>query len=355
MMLRNIAVVIGAALLLAGTTTQAQAQVQAQIEQPGDFEAAHQEAYARYTEGLKQDSREILQESVTMWTERVLPLVPRNRNPAMWAVTQINLGNALWALGERTSGDEGLDLLVRAVRAREATLEVATREMATVWAMTQNNLGISLQSLGKRTEGQAGLDLLARAVSAYEAALTVHTRNATIPEWAGSWAKTQSNLGSALANQGERAGGEDGRQLFARAIKAHEAALEVLTPDETPVEWARTQHNLGISLAELGERTNGGDGQALLARAVQTLEATVAASPREAGPIPWAQTQKNLGTARQSLGSRSEGPDRRRLWQQAATAYAEALTVFTADARPSDHEVTTGKLAAVQALLAAAE
>ena len=60
----------------------------------------------------------------------------RERVPLDWAMTQMNLGTALWTLGERESGTARLE---EAVAAYRAALEERTRERVPLdWAMTQN-------------------------------------------------------------------------------------------------------------------------------------------------------------------------------------------------------------------------
>ena len=72
-------------------------------------------------------------------------------------MTQNNLGNVLSRLGERESGTERL---VEAVAAFRAVLEERTRERVPLdWAMTQNNLGSALfkaRGTGKREEAAGG-------------------------------------------------------------------------------------------------------------------------------------------------------------------------------------------------------
>ena len=58
------------------------------------------------------------------------------------------------------------------------------------------------------------------AVRAYEAGLEVLTRENALPDWA----RTQYNLGSALARLGER---EPGTARLEAAVRAYEAALEI--------------------------------------------------------------------------------------------------------------------------------
>jgi Tetratricopeptide repeat len=68
-------------------------------------------------------------------------------------MTQVNLGNALQALGEHESGTARLE---EAVAAYRAALEEWTRERVPLdWAMTQNNLGTALWRLGERESGTA--------------------------------------------------------------------------------------------------------------------------------------------------------------------------------------------------------
>ena len=97
--------------------------------------------------------------------------------PQAWAATQNNLGNVLWALGERASGEQGAQYLEQAVAAFRAALEVRTREQVPQdWAATQNNLGNVLRVLGERVSGEQGAQYLEQSVAAYRAALEVKTR-----------------------------------------------------------------------------------------------------------------------------------------------------------------------------------
>jgi tetratricopeptide (TPR) repeat protein len=86
--------------------------------------------------------------------------------PLDWASTQMNLGTALWMLGERESETTRLE---EAVAAYRAALEELTRERVPLdWAMTQTNLGTALWRLGERESETTRLE---EAVAAYRAAL----------------------------------------------------------------------------------------------------------------------------------------------------------------------------------------
>jgi tetratricopeptide (TPR) repeat protein len=166
----------------------------------------------------------------------------RERVPLDWAMTQNDLGTALWNLGAR---EDGTVRLKEAVTAFRAALEVRTRERIPLqWARTQNNLGNALNTLGEREDGTARLK---QAVEAYRAALEVWTRERAPLDWAAA----QNNLGRAL---GER---EDGTERLEQAIAAYRAAIEVRTPARVPLDWAKTQNNLGNALRALGEHEDG--------------------------------------------------------------------------------------------------
>jgi tetratricopeptide (TPR) repeat protein len=92
----------------------------------------------------------------------------RERVPLQWAMTQMNLGSALMALGERESGTVRLE---EAVAAYRTALQENTRERVPLeWATTQMNLGNALMTLGGRENSTAQLE---EAVAAWDACLTV--------------------------------------------------------------------------------------------------------------------------------------------------------------------------------------
>jgi hypothetical protein len=85
---------------------------------------------------------------------------------------------------------------------------------------------------------------LDEAVQAFRLALTVRTRD-LLPQ---QWARTQNNLGGALASLGERQGGAEGARHLDEAVQAYRLALTVRTHDVLPQQWAGTQNNLGTTL-----------------------------------------------------------------------------------------------------------
>jgi tetratricopeptide (TPR) repeat protein len=94
--------------------------------------------------------------SVSAGTAAVAMACLSPRVPLDWATTQMNLGNALKALGERGSDAARLE---GAVAASRAALEEYTRASAPLdWAAAQFDLGIALRALGERESGTARLE-----------------------------------------------------------------------------------------------------------------------------------------------------------------------------------------------------
>jgi tetratricopeptide (TPR) repeat protein len=92
-----------------------------------------------------------LEEAVAAYRD-ALKEYTRERVPLQWAMTQNNLGLALWTLGERESGTARLE---EAVAAYRDALKDLTRERASLaWAATQNSLETALRLLDERKRGK---------------------------------------------------------------------------------------------------------------------------------------------------------------------------------------------------------
>jgi tetratricopeptide (TPR) repeat protein len=323
-----------------------------------------QEADALYRQGDERGENESLISAIRRY-QNILTIRPRERVPLDWAATQNNLGDALERLGERETGTARLEEAVvayraglEAVAAYYAALEEDVRYRASWinWAMTQMNLGAALQALGSREGGTARLE---EAVAAYRAALEEYTRDRAPLQWAMAqtnlgnvlqtlweregktarldeavvayraaleecprarvplqWAMTQNNLGKALWALGAR---ESGAGRLEEAVAAYRAALGEYTRDRAPLQWAMTQNNLGIALKTLGERESG---TARLEDAVAAYRAALDEYIPDRVPLQWAQTKMNLGNALATLGARASGTARQ---EEAVAAYSEAL------------------------------
>lgn len=162
--------------------------------------------------------------------QAVLTERTRVSEPLDWAKTQMNLGDALSALGEREDTTRRLE---QAVEAFSAALEERSRERFPFdWATTQNALGLALWRLSER---ENGTEKLVQAIDAFRAALEERKRRIVPVEWA----TTQNNLGLALEALGKR---ENTTDSLEKAINAYHAALKEHTRDRVPLRWAMTQH-----------------------------------------------------------------------------------------------------------------
>ena len=150
--------------------------------------------------------------------------------------------NALYQQGDEF-GDNGA--LLSAIERYKRLVDLVHRERVPLdWAMTQANLGLALWSLGERESGTAKLE---EAVAAYREALKELTRD-RVPL---DWAETQINLGDALLRLGER---EGGTAKLEEALVAYREALKEYTRERVPLDWAEGFGNEGVALILLAER-----------------------------------------------------------------------------------------------------
>lgn len=244
-----------------------------------------------YLQGRSGDVR-VLYEALTA-LDGALGVFTRENAPAYWAAAQNNRGQALFALGARSDGHgSGLDALRQAVEAHRAALTVDTRESAPAfWARDQVNLGDALNAIGRLRNSVS--DLRA-AVSAYTEALSERTRERD----SEAWAQARANRGIAymrLDNQGVEG-------ALGAAIGDYRAALEVLTLSRNSEVWGETQYNLGTVLAkqaDRGDRARYRDAEIAYRSALQAFGQNV-------NPERWADTQASLGGVLQMQGKLEE-------------------------------------------------
>jgi hypothetical protein len=109
------------------------------------------------------------------------------------------------------------------------------------------------------------------------------------------WARTQNNLGAALATLGER---ESGTTRLEEAVLAYGAALEEMTRKRVPLDWAISLGNQGDAMKSIAERTN----DALLAKQAFEQINTAYETMRAGGHGPFADYyKKQLPEARSLL------------------------------------------------------
>lgn len=261
--------------------------------------------------------------------------------PAESAVSLGQLGNALKSAGDRLARPDGLALLERAGEAYNAALPIYEQfGMRDQWAAAHSNLGALLRTRGERSEGEEGLNLLAEAVAAYEAALNVYTPQHLPVEWSG----IMNNLASIFQRQSERAEGKEQTALCERGIECLKAALTVRTQENWPVLWAESQNNLGGVLGYLGQQSEEQERLTLLALAIDALRAALKVRTMETLPVAWATTQNNLGNALMLSGDGTPGDEGVELLAQAVQAFRSALRVRTRRSMPVQWATTHNNL-----------
>ena len=200
-------------------------------------------------------------------------------------------------------------------------------ELADLQAFT----GICGQSLaaGQKTMGvnlQEAIGLYEKAAKVYEGHEEQNEKRAVI----------QNNLGVAYSDlpTGDRAAN------LQKAIAAYEAALQVRTEKDFPVDWTTTQINLGSAYWGLPT----GDRAANVRKAIAAYEAALRVYTEKDFPVGWALTQNNLGGAYMGLPT----GDRAANLQKAKVCFEAALRVYTESGFPESHRDTVAHLADVE-------
>jgi tetratricopeptide (TPR) repeat protein len=238
-----------------------------------------------------------------------------------------------YADGEQRLGEELGDnaRLATAIAFLKKVLTVRPRNKAPLhWAKTQSDLGSALSTLGARESGTARLE---EAIAAFREALKEFTRE----RFPLDWAATQNDLGNTLQTLGAR---ESGTTRLEEAVNIYREALKEYTRERVPLDWAMTQHNLGQALRRLGARESG---TARLEEAVAAYREALKEATPERVPLKWAMTQNNLGTALSTLSERESGTAR---LEEAVAAFREALKERTRERVPLDWASTQNNLGA---------
>jgi CHAT domain-containing protein len=202
----------------------------------------------------------------------------------------------------RIRGDRA-ENLENAIAGYEAALEIYTKEDFPIdWAMTQNNRANAYLNRirGDRAEN------LENAIAGYKAALEIYTKE----DFPIDWAMTQNNCANAYSDRirGDRVENLENaivQEYLEKAIACYEAALEIRTKEDLPINWAETQANIAIFCVEQGE-----DDQAI----IHYLQAIKIFQPL-AFPINALKAHRGLGNIYLKQSH----------WQQAINAYEIAM------------------------------
>ena len=169
---------------------------------------------------------------------------------------------------------------------------------------------------------------LEAAIACYEAALQVYTRE----EFPLERARVQNNLGDAYSEllSGTR------QANLERALACYRDALQIYTLEDFPEEWAKTQNHLGSVYAQ----RQAGDRRENLEETIACYEKALQVYTRKDTPIEWAMTQTNLGKA---YMERIAG-DRSKNLEEASACYEAVLQVYTFKDMPSEWAMTQTNL-----------
>jgi len=150
-----------------------------------------------------------------------------------------------------------------------------------------------------------------------------------------TWAQTQDNLGNAQTALAESQGDCEGKMpILTFAVDAYGKALTKEMRED--LEWAKTQNNLGNALGMLAEceiqtaRLRDA-AQSRFEKALQAFDEALKERTREHVPLDWAGTQVNMANAYVGMGLQENNESGTYNLKQAITRYRNALEVWTPD------------------------
>ena len=223
---------------------------------------------------------------------RALEATDRITAPMVWAMIQLNLGNALIALGTQTRKP---DLLVQAVEAfRGARAEYHRVGAWSDVGLIDNNMGNALGHIGDFTGKE---EYYEKAIDTLNAAVEQNGRPTN------DKARSRVNLGIVLAGFAKHCQNfgypfSDVKELAERAIAAFDTADGEFT---IHMLWERVTAKIGRARALffLGETGSDAD---RLSEALAAYDDALTTLPRKRAPQLWATTQKSRGDALTEMG-----------------------------------------------------
>jgi predicted ATPase/class 3 adenylate cyclase len=243
----------------------------------------------------------------------------------------------LWAI--EVQHDEMIIRYSHALAGNLATLQRVSAEVQ----FCERALEAARRLRVQRLEGSANLDLgnamkelptgnraenLSKAIACYQAALNVYTEREFPVQWAGA----ENNLSVAYRNlpTGDR------NENLRRAIACCEAAQRVFTEREFPLNYAMTQNNLGNVYLDLLTEDRSDN----LRRAIACYEAAQRVFTERESPADYAMTQNNLGIAYRNLPT----GDRNENLRRAIACFEAAQRVYTEREFPVQWAITQNNL-----------
>jgi len=270
--------------------SKAALQVYTRESFPEQWAGVHNNLSSVHIERIRGERAENLEQAIRH-IQQALQVYTRESFPEQWAMLQTNLG---FAYTHRIRGVR-VDNLSASIRNYTNASQVYTRDgNPEKWATTQLNLSGSYFELVRIGENQA--NNAEKEINCLEKALEVYTREA-FPE---RWVMLQINFSSAYLylntiQQKPEAGKDD----LEAAIGYSQAALEIITCDNSPERWATIQQQLGNSHL-IGIRYCFGVEDKLkenLQRAIHYFQAALQVYTKQSFPQNYVQNKVSLATA----------------------------------------------------------
>jgi transcriptional regulator with XRE-family HTH domain/tetratricopeptide (TPR) repeat protein len=219
------------------------------------------------------------------------------------------------------------------VKVCRAVLEVVTKQKVPfLWAWTQHTLGRALAASVEFVEDWEQITALeAESIQACQAALEVFTKqNAPL-----QWAWVQSNLAFALAQWAViSTGGSTFAGSCRSALEACNAALEVLTKQNAPFPWALAQATLGFVLNLQGGFAQGAEQKECFKEAIEHETAALEVLSKENAPILWAWAKTNIARALALLAQVPLNQVQENQLEEAIKWCQEALDIYSREHAP---------------------
>lgn len=237
------------------------------------------------------------------------------------AMLNTNLGATLADLAEIDADETRIRDAVEAYRSALSSL--SAEEDKETWSMAQNNLGNALADLGLWTADAAHLNA---SLEAHRQALTARQKS----DAPLLWAMSQTNLANALTRLAKL---ENDPVHLQSAIDHYQSAQSVYQREDFPSDWSWAEASLASAFVDWGHMT--GDGAAF-EKAIEYCDGAIGgyASARMPAKESWVQSLK---------GNALVGLER---YEEAATAFANALSWQTHDKAGDDWVMSTNNLAA---------
>ncbi|HYU76630.1 MAG TPA: hypothetical protein VEL31_28500 [Ktedonobacteraceae bacterium] len=229
---------------------------------------------------------------------------------------------------------------IKAVKPTDVYLEQAvpnypsrSADILEAWSILERVLARKFDATGLNSLGIAFNESLQgnpydnkeHAKHCFQAALEVYTREQSPLDWA----RMKYNLANTLLDQAMLVEGTTRIELLEQAANTYHESLQVYSYEYTPAEWAQVWQKLGLVFSRQAILMEGEARSSLLKEAEQAFCDALKVYSYEQTPSDWARSQQNLGTTYLEQAQLEEATTRLSLVERATNAYREALGVYT--------------------------